>query len=175
MLAIVGSLVPVRRPTLALRTALSVRGAVALVVGGGPLEGSLKRLAAELSARDRVVFAGRVAHDRIPLFFRAADLSIHTPKFEGFGLSILESMAAGTPPAATPVGAIPDLVSDRETGVFIPEDPARAGEVIGELLSDRETLREMGERCVSVATSRSWLDVAEALLRAYREGCCSGG
>ncbi|RLG47706.1 MAG: hypothetical protein DRO06_02450, partial [Thermoproteota archaeon] len=166
---------PVRRPALALRIALSVRGAVALVVGGGPLEPRLRRLVAELSAQDRVVFAGRVPHDRIPLFFRAADLSIHTPRFEGFGLSILESMAAGTPPAATPVGAIPELVSDWETGVLIPEDPARAGEVIDGLLSDGETLREMGERCASLATSRSWLDVAEALLQAYREGCGSGG
>lgn len=90
----------------------SVAPELKLVVGGtGPLEGEYRRLAGDLGVADRVAFTGFVPESRLASLYGAADLFVLPSRtLEGFGLSILESMAVGTPVLATPVGAIPEVL-----------------------------------------------------------------
>lgn len=66
-----------------------------LIMGSGPLEQTLKNLAAELGVADKVVFAGQVPNGR--RYFRAFDVFALTSDHEPFGMVLLEAMAAGLP------------------------------------------------------------------------------
>jgi glycosyltransferase involved in cell wall biosynthesis len=58
-------------------------------------------------------FLGYVEDDQLPHLYRAADINVvPTLALEGFGLVAAEAMAAGTPSMVTPVGGLPEVVSD---------------------------------------------------------------
>ena len=65
----------------------------------------------ELGLQDHVRLLGHVPEADLPLAYRAADLTVMpTASLEGFGLSVIESLAAGTPVLATPVGGMLDIL-----------------------------------------------------------------
>ncbi len=81
------------------------------VVGGGLLTDEFRRLSSELGIDGRVRFAGRVAEEELPDWYRAADLFVlPTVAYEGFGMVTVEALASGTPVVGTPVGATPELL-----------------------------------------------------------------
>ena len=88
-------------------------------------------------------------------YYQAADLYLHAAKAETFCLAIAESMACGTAVVATRVGAIPELVADRETGLMVPpgdwEGMARA---IVALLENDGQRRRLASRAAEVAKAR---------------------
>ena len=99
-----------------------------VLVGRGPLEDALKSHAEALGIADKVLWTG--FREDIPAVMRALDVFALTSEYEGFGLVLLEAMAAGTPVVATRVSAIPEVVSDDESGLLIdsgsPLDLAKA-------------------------------------------------
>jgi len=102
-----------------------------VIAGTGPDRPRLDRLAGRLGVRNRVQFAGEVDHDRLPLFYSAADLFVmpareDPPDVEGFGLVFLEANACGTPVIGARSGGIPDAVRDEETGLLVPPDAPNA-------------------------------------------------
>jgi glycosyltransferase involved in cell wall biosynthesis len=70
-----------------------------LVIAGGKgwyyqeIETAVERL----GLRERVIFAGFVPQEELPLWYNAADLFVYPSLYEGFGLPPLEAMACGTP------------------------------------------------------------------------------
>ena len=61
-------------------------------------------------------------------------------------MTILEAMAAGKPVIATPVGGVPELVSEGETGLLVPPRiPEKLAEAIGYLLRNSNIARGMGK------------------------------
>lgn len=91
---------------------------------------------------DRVTFLGqRSDPERI---FAAADLVVHTPRVEAFGLVVVQAMASGAPVVAARIGGIPEIVVDGRTGILAPPgDPAAMARLIVLLLqsgSRREAL-----------------------------------
>jgi glycosyltransferase involved in cell wall biosynthesis len=92
---------------------------VALVlVGEGPLLGSLKAQVAASGLERRVFFAGfrPEVRDLMPEF----DVFVLPSVWEGFGLVLLEAMAAGRAIVASRVSAIPEVVEDGVTGFLVP-------------------------------------------------------
>lgn len=90
-----------------------------LIVGDGPLRASLTALASSLGVSERVIFAGSAPLEEIPNYLHAAHAFIRLSKSEGLGTAFIEAMAAGLPVIATRVGGIPDIVTHKQTGVFV--------------------------------------------------------
>ncbi|GAA0499067.1 glycosyl transferase [Paractinoplanes deccanensis] len=90
----VGRLEPRRRFDSLIRAVAEVPGAILLLVGDGPAQVALQRLAAIEGVSDRVLFAGRVEHAREMLC--AMDV-FASPGRETSGLAVLEALAAGLP------------------------------------------------------------------------------
>ena len=93
------------------------------LVGDGPQRGRLQARAAAPGLAGRVVFAGAVGHETLPLWYRAADLTVLPSLSEGVPNVLLESLACGTPFVASRVGSIPDLTLDPENDLVPPGDP----------------------------------------------------
>ncbi|TDD28993.1 glycosyltransferase [Actinomadura sp. KC06] len=74
------------------------------LVGEGPLAGQLEERAAELQVQDAVSFLGAVAPDESTRLMREHDLLVHTARWETFGVSVIEAVAAGMPVLVTRCG-----------------------------------------------------------------------
>ena len=109
---------------LALDALAMVPGAELDVVGDGDERASLEEHASRLGVRDRVRFSGyeRDVRDAIT----RADVALSSAREEGLGIALLEAMAMGRPIVAVPVGGIPEIVRDGETGWLAPERSAAA-------------------------------------------------
>jgi glycosyltransferase involved in cell wall biosynthesis len=99
---------------------------------------------------DRVTFLGqRSDPERV---FAAADLVVHTPRLEAFGLVVVQAMACGVPVVAARLGGLPEIVLDGVTGYLAePTDPESAGRLIGRLLGDPVARATMGRAALERA------------------------
>jgi len=147
-----------------------------LVVGDGELRPALERQAARLGLQDSVTFTGRRAD--VPRIMMALDVLAMPSLWEGFGLVLLEAMAAGKPVVASRVSAIPEIVADGETGLLVPpKDPAGLARALLILLRHPAQAREMGrrgrQRLEQQFTATCMVEqtraVYESLIRDYQE------
>jgi glycogen(starch) synthase len=91
------------------------------IAGRGPMEAELRTRIAQLCMADRVHLLGFVSDDDLRDLYAAADFSILPSQvLEGFGSSIAESLACGTPVGVTPVGGMRDAVVDLEPALVAP-------------------------------------------------------
>lgn len=130
--------------------------ALVVSIGGEKYEGDLARVRA--AARSSGVDASLKFLGRRPeaqAFMAAADVVVNPADVEGLPVSLLEAMALSRPVVATAVGGVPGLVEDGVTGVLVPpRDPARLGEAIAQLLSDRALAESVGRRGSEVVVAR---------------------
>ena len=134
--------------------------AVLLIVGGGPYEKELRKLARETGVADSVRFTGAVPWAELPAHYGAGDvfaMPCRTRRggldVEGLGIVYLEASATGLPVVAGDSGGAPDAVLDGETGWVVRGGvPEEAADRIVVLLGDAELRRRMGER------GREWVE-----------------
>jgi glycosyltransferase involved in cell wall biosynthesis len=138
-----------------------------LVAGTGRLESDLKGLARTLGVEDRVRFLGYVPDEALPGLYSAADATLFTSNYEGFGLVFMESLAAGTPVIGTPVGGIPDVVEHGTGGFISRRDPAAMAAHIETLRTDPDRRAEMSRAARAAVEDRSWSDVAARVETVY--------
>lgn len=94
-----------------------------LIVGSGPLENELKNLAKNLGVEDKVFFTGKVPYEDLGEYYATADVFCRPSLSEGLGNVFLEAMAASVPVIATPVGGIPDFLTDDSLSASVPQQP----------------------------------------------------
>jgi glycosyltransferase involved in cell wall biosynthesis len=98
-----------------------------LIAGRGALAGELKARIAARGLADHVRLLGFVSEDELPWLYRAADISVMpSVSLEGFGLPTIESLACGTPVIVTPVGGLPEMVSELDPVLVTANCGARA-------------------------------------------------
>jgi glycosyltransferase involved in cell wall biosynthesis len=131
------------------------------VAGAGAMRGPLERLAADLGVADRVRFLGRVPDDDLPDLYAGADLfALPTVAYEGFGISTVEALAAGTPVVGTPVGATPELLAPLDERLVADgTEPAQLAAAI-ERAVELVTTTDLAERSRRYAHGRFTWEVA---------------
>ena len=92
-----------------------------LIGGDGQLRGEIEKYISGKNLNDKVKLAGWIPHEKLPDYLNELKLVVLPSYTEGLPNIMLEAMACGTPVLATPVGAIPDVITDGETG-FIMEN-----------------------------------------------------
>ena len=154
LLLFVGRLVPYKGVDVFLR-ALCRLDASAVIVGSGPLESKLRRLAGSLGIAEQVTFVGELPDDELRALYRACDAFVlpSVAPNEAFGVVQLEAMACAKPVVSTdlPTG-VPWVNRDGETGLVVPPgDPRALRSALSRLLDDpllREKLGQQGWRRV---------------------------
>ncbi len=144
-----------------------------LVVGGPtfekdePYAQSLKQLAQELNAADRIVFTGH--RGDMPAIMAASDVVVHSSvEPEPFGLVIPEAMAAGKPVIASRAGGPAEVIIEGKTGFLTePRDHEALADKMTLLLSDRELRAQIGAEARRDALARFSLEALAKKLEGF--------
>ena len=144
-----------------------------LILGSGPEEINLKKMAQNLGLSNQVVFLGHINPDEIPNYLIKADIFVRPSRSEGLGNSFLEAMAAGLPIIGTPVGGIPDFLKNGETGLFCNvEDPNDLAEKISYLFTEAILYKNISENGKRLVRARySWDSIALRMNHVFTKLC----
>jgi glycosyltransferase involved in cell wall biosynthesis len=139
-----------------------------LVVVGtlGKLSGRMRdSLARSRVDPARVVITGGVDDTTLGALYAGAEALLHAAWLEGFGLTPLESLAAGTPVVGYRAGAVAEVVGD--AGLLV-DEPAALGEALVTLLGDPALQARLRALAKPRAALFSWDRAADDTLAVYR-------
>ena len=149
-----------------------------LLIGGGSLRGEVERILNEAGQAERVIFAGMIAHDRVPAMLDACDIlaSPHVPLADGsafFGspTKLFEYMAMGKGIVASRLGQIGDVLENEKTALLVePGNVRELSDAIRRLAGSRELRQRLGKSAREAAIARhTWSHNAALVLYAYLE------
>ena len=137
-----------------------------LVAFGTDADGSRAKLEALAKARGvRFRALGRAPREEVLSAYRESDLLLLGSDFEGYGLVLLEAMAAGLPFVSTPCGAAPRLAA---TGAgVLARDADAMREAVRALLADDARRAEMGRVGREAAKTFTWASIADEYLQLF--------
>jgi glycosyltransferase involved in cell wall biosynthesis len=140
-----------------------------MVAGKGPLVHTLQQQIDSLGLNENVKLLGFVPEENLKLAYRAANISIvPTVSLEGFGLIVIESLAAGTPVLGTPVDAIPEtLMPLSENLVFEGTSSQQIANAIVEVLSGGRALPSAQECSEYAINNYSWPVIIQKVKKVY--------
>jgi 1,2-diacylglycerol 3-alpha-glucosyltransferase len=141
-----------------------------LVVGGGPLEGALRRRAAEADLSGRVAFTGQLPRLDALAMLKGGDVFVFASQTETQGLVLAEALACGVPVVALEGPGVRDSLTDARDSLIVPrhhpEGPARAlGVALAELAGDDERRHALARQAPRSARRAD----VDARLRAVEE------
>lgn len=136
IIGFVGRLIPVKGPDVFAEAFLRLRDdqARGVMVGDGSERASIEEMLRAAGRRDRLLLAGH--RDCAAALLKAFDLFVLSSRSEGTPIVLFEAMAAGVPTVVTAVGGVPDVVSERESRIVPPDDPAALATAVQEALAD---------------------------------------
>jgi glycosyltransferase involved in cell wall biosynthesis len=146
IVAMIGRLSPQKAPldfVAAARFVLAQRPDVQfLMIGDGPLAGEV---AGAIADEPRIAALGQ--RDDVPEILSVLDVFVLSSLWEGLGRALTEAMVLGVPVAVTAVNGMPELVTDRETGMLSPpSDPTALADNIVWLLDHPDEARRLGRQ-----------------------------
>jgi glycosyltransferase involved in cell wall biosynthesis len=136
-----------------------------LVMGRGPDEARLRRLAARLELTAAVEFTGHLPWDELVRTLHQAHLCLNPSPKEGWGLTVIEANQCGVPVIASDRPGLRDSVRHQQTGLLVPYgDPRAMAQAALQLLHDRDLWACFSDAARAWAASFSWPQcVAESL------------
>ncbi len=148
-----------------------------LIVGTGPEEQALRRLADQHKVSQFVEFLGQVDNRKLPALYRAASVFIMPSRdlyghpIEGLGLVYFEAGLGELPAIGSTTGGIPEAIADGETGLLVnPEEPDQIAAALVRLLSNEDFAAQLGKAArARVLRDFTWDRVAERFQKALEK------
>lgn len=125
------------------------------IAGEGPEEEKLQKLVNKFNLSGKVKFLGRVETNKIPQLLSQAEIFVRPSRWEGFGVSFVEAMAARIPVIATPVGGITDFIVHEKTGLLVsPNNPQELAKAIIYLWEDKNLYKKLQKQGQNLAIKK---------------------
>jgi glycosyltransferase involved in cell wall biosynthesis len=163
----VGRLVPVKRLHLLIDALAGIRPRLpalhAVLVGDGYERESLETHVREVGADEWITFAGRVDDAALVDLYRRAWVLASASAHEGWGMTVTEAAACGTPAVVTRIAGHADAVVDGHTGLLV-DDPSGLGPAIERVLTDDELRASFAARALAHASGFKWEATARGTL-----------
>jgi glycosyltransferase involved in cell wall biosynthesis len=161
----VGNLVPEKGHQYVIAALRDLPGASLIVIGQGPYESSLRRLATELGVATRIRWAAVLPQSELARYYAAADVTVLMSRREGTPNVLLESMACGTPVVATGVGGVPEIVIGKDAGLIVREHTSA-----GLVTALKALLKDPPSPAATRAYAQrfDWQPTTHALMELYR-------
>ncbi|MEY2554033.1 MAG: hypothetical protein QOC57_1893 [Ilumatobacteraceae bacterium] len=168
LLVCVGRLAPVKRQDELIEAAVTARQRVpdlqVVIVGEGPLRPSLEARVAAHGAGEWITFVGRLSHTDLVAVYQRAWLVGSASLAEGWGLTITEAAACGTPAVATDVSGHRSSIVDGVTGVLTSLESL--GNTMADVLLDHDRRARLAEAALARAKTLTWDASARGILQA---------
>jgi glycosyltransferase involved in cell wall biosynthesis len=165
----VGRLVPVKRYDRLIRACHHARARVPglrlHIVGEGYERPAIEALVAELDASGWVTLRGSVSEDDKIDLFRRAWLVASASAREGWGMTLTEAAACGTPAVATRIAGHADAIREGSSGLLTDHDAGALGDGIADVLSDAELRGRLRAGALAWAGKLTWSATATQLMR----------
>jgi glycosyltransferase involved in cell wall biosynthesis len=127
------------------------------VIGKGVARESLEALAKDLGIDDRTHFTGFISNEERDQLIAETRVCVCPSEKEGWGLTIIESNALGTPVVATNTDGLRDSVRDGETGYLVEHRNVEGfRDRIGELLENDALAAEMSSHALAWSKTFDW-------------------
>lgn len=139
-----------------------------LIVGDGPRKDDLGKMIHQKILGDRIILTGYIP--RLDSIWGILDIFVLTSLSEGFPLSIIGALAAGTPVIATNVGGIPEIIKHGENGFLVA--PRQIDDIayhITTLLNNPLMMKQMQTNARATANSFQIENAAMKLIDCYKE------
>lgn len=137
------------------------------IIGSGPELSHIEEMVKSNDLTDFVTFTGRIPDEKLVSMVASSWVNIHTSQTEGWGLSILEASASGTPTVAYSVPGVVDAIEDGINGFKVRDNDVDA--FLDEILRILEDPKPLWESSRRVAEKYSWDDTARLWDKAIRE------
>jgi peptidoglycan/xylan/chitin deacetylase (PgdA/CDA1 family)/glycosyltransferase involved in cell wall biosynthesis len=128
------------------------------LVGDGQVRGALEAQASGSGLGSAVTFVGEQTHERVPDWYRAADLTVLPSWSEGLPNTLRESLACGTPFVASRVGGIHEIADGPRNRLVPPGEPAALADAIDQGLRERHGFGTAGP------SAQGWEESARSLV-----------
>ncbi len=139
------------------------------IAGDGPEKTKLMELAARLGVDDRVRFLGYIGRDDLVRRMKKAMILCHPGTVEGFGITLVESMACGTPYVCSDIPVFLEVTEKGKGGlIFRRMDPGDLASKIRRLMSDEKLYRTKKAEARELSKRYSWESIALRVEEAYR-------
>jgi glycosyltransferase involved in cell wall biosynthesis len=147
------------------------RGGDAQLVIAGPLgdgERELRNLAEDLRIAKRIIFTGYIEDSELCALYTAARVYACPSLYEGFGFTVLEAMACGTPVVCSNTAALPEVAGD--AALYADANNTQAfGEALYRACTDEIVRRDLTDRGYNNLQRFSWEQAANSCLQTYDE------
>ncbi|MCB1017072.1 MAG: glycosyltransferase family 4 protein [Acidimicrobiales bacterium] len=168
----VGRLVPVKHFDVLIRVMAEVRrrrpDATLTIVGEGYERRNLDQVVRELDAESWVTFAGRIDDDELVELYRRAWVVASASSHEGWGMTLTEAAACGTPAVATRISGHLDAVAEG-TGGLLAEDERELAEQLAAVLGDPGLRDRLSAGALEHAQQFTWEATAAGTLAALAQ------
>lgn len=147
----------------------AMRRRAPLVIAGGKGWGeALARPEADAAIRDGTVrLLGHVADEALVVLTARAAVFAYVSLYEGFGLPVIEAMAAGVPIVASSTTAVGEL-ADGAALLVDPEDPASIRDGLSRVIEDTDLASTLRQQGLERAADYSWTGTIDTLVHTWR-------
>jgi glycosyltransferase involved in cell wall biosynthesis len=165
----VGRLVPVKRYELLIRELANVKCSIpeltAEIIGEGYERAALEQLIEELGATAWLRLPGRASDDELLDAYRSAWVVASSSLREGWGMTLTEAAACGTPSVATDIAGHRDAVRRDVSGLLVPDEPGALADGLVRVLADVELRARLSEGALAYASTLTWEATATEVFR----------
>ena len=138
------------------------------VVALTPIAKTILRIVNDYKLKHNVIFSGQINSAHLPIVLNNSKLFVHLSTYEGFGLSVVEAMAAGIPVITPRRSSNPEIFGDAVK--YVPaKDIDKISQSIQELLTDENLRLEMQKKGINLSNKYNWEKTAEETIAAFEK------
>jgi glycosyltransferase involved in cell wall biosynthesis len=147
-----------------------------VLVGDGPLRDDVESEIRKRGLESAVTLKGYVPNERLPAYYRGADVFVLSSRTENHPIVLLEAMSTATPVIAPEIGYIPNMIEDGSTGLLYEgNSKCRFVDSLVKIISDKEVRYEVALQSRSVTIERFDWEVRakqfKEIIQNTLEGC----
>ncbi len=142
-----------------------------MIVGTGPLEKKLKKLARKINVEKDTIFTGTVPFNELQMLYASCDFFLMHSYWEGFGMTNQEALASGLPCICTNVGGAPDIIEDGVNGYLVEVGGVNKMAEYSIGLLDDDGLRDKMSKAArkSMLSGFKWHDMVDSYIKLYEQ------